>query len=195
MFDSFVLVVSDLPPPPRSGASRRARVDWQLGAHPRGAPPGARGRRPHSIACVDFFQWCTTVSYYLRVVRPRTRAAARQLCDVSGAPMAVSVAILYAGRWFGRAGQHLEEDIPGNDTPNALRASWQWCLQTSGAPATAGADDEPSLAAEEAQMLGPGGATHTATPGTRAASPGGAEGGAEGGGRRRRQSRPRDSTR
>ena len=105
--------------------------------------------------------------------------------------MAVSVAILYAGRWFGRAGQHLEEDIPGNDTPNALRASWQWCLQTSGAPATAGADDEPSLAAEEAQMLGPGGATHTATPGTRAASPGGAEGG----GRRRRQSRPRDSTR
>ena len=81
--------------------------------------------------------------------------------------MAVSVAILYAGRWFGRAGQHLEEeDIPGNDTPNALRASWQWCLQTSGAPATAGADDEPSLAAEEAQMLGPGGATHTATPGT-----------------------------
>ena len=134
MFDSFVLVVSDLPPPPRSGASRRARVDWQLGAHPRGAPPGARGRRPHSIACVDFFQWCTTVSYYLRVVRPRTRAAARQLCDVSGAPMAVSVAILYAGRWFGRAGQHLEEDIPGNDTPNALRASWRWCLQTSGAP-------------------------------------------------------------
>ena len=24
--------------------------------------------------------------------------------------MAVSVAILYAGRWFGRAGQHWEED-------------------------------------------------------------------------------------
>ena len=105
--------------------------------------------------------------------------------------MAVSVAILYAGRWFGRAGQHLEEEIfqvMTRPTRCALRGggvSRQWCT------AAAGADYEPSLAAEVAQMLGPGGATHTATPGTRAASPGGAEGG----GRRRRQSRPRDKTR
>ena len=52
--------------------------------------------------------------------------------------MAVSVAILYAGRWFGRAGQHFVDNhldyssVLRNALPRC-RSSW-WCLQTSGAP-------------------------------------------------------------
>ena len=67
--------------------------------------------------------------------------------------MAVSVAILYAGRWFGRAGQHFVDNHldylirPAQRTATVsvflVVSPDQWC-------ATAGADDEV------AQMFGPG---------------------------------------
>ena len=79
--------------------------------------------------------------------------------------MAVSVAILYAGRWFGRAGQHFVDNHLDYLIRPAQRAATvsvflvvspdQWC-------AAAGADDEASLAAKVAQMFGPGVTTHTA---------------------------------
>ena len=72
--------------------------------------------------------------------------------------MAVSVAILYAGRWFGRAGQHFVDNHLDYLIRPAQRAATvsiflvvspdQWCA--------AAADDEASLAAEVAQMFGPG---------------------------------------
>ena len=62
--------------------------------------------------------------------------------------MAVSVAILYAGRWFGRAGQlsmtpRLSHVLHALPVSVFLVSPDQWC-------ATAGADDEV------AQMFGPG---------------------------------------
>ena len=75
------------------------------------------------------------------------------------------VAILYAGLWFGRAGQHFVDNHLLRLIRPAQRAATvsvflvvspdQWC-------AAAGADDEASLAAEVAEMFGLGVATHTA---------------------------------
>ena len=97
---------------PRSASRLAAR-----GAPPRRAPERAGGGhrlRPFR----PVVHYYVLYPYYLRVVRPRTRASDRQLRDVSGAPMAVSVAILYAGRWFGRAGQQLDNN---EDTPITTR--------------------------------------------------------------------------